>query len=194
MKSRRNFSQRTHPIRPIGRQTHVFGCFGPFCDCTNFGTKWAELVQLMHKLGLFRNERTRSTLLEPKLMFWGVSDRSLLLELPCKNGRTGAINAQIRAMKSRWNFLRWMHPIYPIRPQAHVLGHFGTFRYSTNFGAKRDELVQSTYKFVPRSRVGTFRNERTRSSPLDAKLMFWGIFDHFVTAWTSVQNRSNWCD
>ena len=30
-------------------------------------------------------------------------------------------------------------------------------------------------KFVPRSRVGFFRNERTRSSPLDPKLMFWFI-------------------
>ena len=31
-------------------------------------------------------------------------------------------------------------------------------------GAKRAELVQ---KFMPRSRVGIFRNERTRSIPLD---------------------------
>ena len=31
-------------------------------------------------------------------------------------------------------------------------------------GAKRAELVQ---KFVPRSRVGIFRNERTRPIPLD---------------------------
>ena len=29
--------------------------------------------------------------------------------------------------------------------------------------------------FVPRSRVGSFHNERTRSTPLDAKLMFWCI-------------------
>jgi hypothetical protein len=50
MKSCRNFMQRTHPVRPIGPQAHVFGRFGLFCYCTNFGTKWAELVQLMHKL------------------------------------------------------------------------------------------------------------------------------------------------
>src|SRR6185312_11599177 len=36
-------------------------------------------------------------------------------------------------------------------------------------GGKRAELVQ---KFVPRSRVGFFRNECTRSTPLDPKLMF----------------------
>ena len=36
-------------------------------------------------------------------------------------------------------------------------------------GAKRAELVQ---KFVPRTRVGIFRNERTRSTPMDPKLTF----------------------
>ena len=30
-------------------------------------------------------------------------------------------------------------------------------------------------KFVPRSRVGIFRNERTRSTTLDPKLMFWYV-------------------
>ena len=39
-------------------------------------------------------------------------------------------------------------------------------------GVKRGELVQLMQKFVPRSRVEIFRNERTRSTPLDAKLMF----------------------
>jgi hypothetical protein len=57
-KSRWNFSQRTHPIHPIGPQTHVLGCFGPIRYCTNFNAKWAELV----------------------------------------------INAQVRGMKLRWNF------------------------------------------------------------------------------------------
>ena len=42
----------------------------------------------------------------------------------------------------------------------------------TKLGAKRVELVQ---KFVPRSRVGIFRNEHTRYSPLDPKLCF-GVF------------------
>ena len=39
-------------------------------------------------------------------------------------------------------------------------------------GAKRAELVQ---KFVPRSRVGIFRNKCTRSNPLEPKLTFWCI-------------------
>ena len=33
-------------------------------------------------------------------------------------------------------------------------------------------LVQLMQKFVPRSRVRIFRNERTRSTPVDPKLMF----------------------
>ena len=49
------------------------------------------------------------------------------------------------------------------------LGPFGCF---TKLGAKRAELVQ---KFVPRSRVGIVRNERTRSTSLDPKLTFWCV-------------------
>ena len=45
----------------------------------------------------------------------------------------------------------------------------GLFVCLTKLGAKLAKLVQ---KFVPRSRVGIFRNERTRSTPLDSKLMF----------------------
>ena len=41
-----------------------------------------------------------------------------------------------------------------------------------NSEQKKAELVQ---KFVPRSRVGIFRNERTLSTPLDPKLKFWRI-------------------
>ena len=51
--------------------------------------------------------------------------------------------------------------------------HSGPFGCLTKLGAKRAELVQ---KFVPRSRVGIFHNERTRSNPLDPKLTFWCVF------------------
>ena len=50
--------------------------------------------------------------------------------------------------------------------------HSGPFGCLTKLGGKRAELVQ---KFVPRSRVGIFRNECTRSTPLDPKLMFWSV-------------------
>ena len=50
--------------------------------------------------------------------------------------------------------------------------HLGPFGCLIKLGAKRGELVQ---KFVPRSLVRIFRNERTRSTPLDPKLMFSAI-------------------
>ena len=51
-----------------------------------------------------------------------------------------------------------------------ILVHLGPLGCLTKLGAKWAELVQ---KFVPRSRVGVFRDERTRYTPLDPKLMFW---------------------
>ena len=48
----------------------------------------------------------------------------------------------------------------------------GQFDCLTNLGGKRAELVQM---FVPRSRVGIFRNESTRSTPLDPKLTIWSV-------------------
>ena len=60
----------------------------------------------------------------------------------------------------------------------------------TKLGAKRPELVQ---KFVPRSRVESFRNERTRSTQLDPKLWFGCVSYHFGafgTIWLPYQSRS----
>ena len=59
----------------------------------------------------FRNKRSRSTPLDPKLMFWYVSFRlgafgtvSLLHKTRCKMGQPGAIKAEVRATKSRQKF------------------------------------------------------------------------------------------
>jgi hypothetical protein len=62
------------------------------------------------------------------------------------------------------------------------------------FGAKRVELVPLMHNFVQRSHVKIFRNERTRSAPLNHKLMFWGVSDRFGTTQSSVQNGLNWCN
>ena len=100
---------------------------GPFGCLIKLGAKRAELVQKFvpqSRVGIFRNERTRSTPLDTKLMFCTI----------------------------------WVHS--------------GPFGCLTKIGAKRAELVQ---KFVPRSRVGIFRDERTRSTPLGPKLTFWSI-------------------
>ena len=55
---------------------------------------------------------------------------------------------------------------------SYYSGAFGTVWLPYKLGAKRAELVQ---KFVPRGRVGIFRNERTRSTPLDPKQTFWCV-------------------
>ena len=67
--------------------------------------------------------------------------------------------------------------------------HSGPLRCLTNSGAKRAELVQN---FVPRSLVGLFGNERTRSAPLDHKLTFWCISYYlggFGTVWLPYGTR-----
>ena len=70
-----------------------------------------------------------------------------------------------------------------------ILVHLEPFGCLTKLGAKRAEQVQ---KFVPRSRVGFFRNELTRSTPLDPKLMFWSVLYYFVafgTVWLRYETR-----
>ena len=75
---------------------------------TKLKAKRAKLVQLIEKfvqqylVRIFRNERSRSTSLDPKLMFWCVSFRlgaygtvSLLHKTCCKTRQTGAINAKV---------------------------------------------------------------------------------------------------
>ena len=71
-------------------------------------------------VGMFRNERTRSTPLDPKLMclvhfvqFWCIGERLVELKNSVQNGRYGA---KVRATKSRRNFLQRTHPIRPIGP------------------------------------------------------------------------------
>jgi len=53
--------------------------------------------------------------------------------------------------------------------------HSGLFGCLTKLYGKRAQLVQN---FVPRSRVGIFCNEHTRSNPWDPKLTLWFISYH----------------
>jgi hypothetical protein len=90
-------------------------------------------------------------------------------------GRTGAMNAKVRETKLPHNFSQGTHPIQFIGPETHVLVHFKPFRYCMKVGAKLAELVPLMHKFPKRSCVGIFHNDRTRSTPLDPKVMFWVI-------------------
>ena len=81
-------------VHTIWMHSEPFGCL------TKLGGKWAELVQNFvprNCIGIFRNERTQSTQLDPKLKFWGVSYNLgafgtvwLPYETRCKTGRSSA--------------------------------------------------------------------------------------------------------
>ena len=118
------------PDPPYWTLTSCFGAFrtiwvhsGPFGCLTKLGAKRAELVQKFvprSRVGIFRNERTRSTPLEPKLTFLCVSYYLVAFgavwlpyDTRCETGRT---SAKVRATKSRRNFLKRTHPNQPIRP------------------------------------------------------------------------------
>src|SRR6185503_12576144 len=133
------------------------------------------------RVRIFYNERTRSTPLIPKLTFWCVSYHVgafgtvwLHYETRCKTDRT---SAKVRATKSRQNFSQGRHPIHPIGPYTKNLGAFGTVWLPYETRCKTD---RTSAKFVPRSRVETFRNERTRSTPLDPKLTFWCVLYYLL--------------
>ena len=123
---------------------------GSFRNCMKLDAKQGELVQLMQKfvprsyVGIFCTERTQSTPLDPKLMFWCVCT---------------------------------------------ILVYFGPFGCLMKLGAKQAELVQ---KFVRRSRVGIFRTERIRSTPLHCKLTFSCVLYYlgaFGTVWLPYETR-----
>ena len=124
-----NFSQRTHPIHPLDPKL-TFWCVSKYLGA--FGTIWlpyktrsktgrtSAKVRATKSHRNFCNERTRSTPLDPKLTFWCVlyylgafGTVWLPYETRSKTGRT---SAEVRATKSRRNFLQRTHPIHTIRP------------------------------------------------------------------------------
>ena len=188
--------------------SYYLGAFGTVCCITTLSSKCAKLVQKIvarRRVGIFRNERTRSTLLDSKLMFWCVSyyldafgtvccvttlssKRAKLVQKFVPRCRVGIFhNERTRSTP--------LDPKLMFITFRIIWAHLGSFGCLTEFGAKRAELVQ---KFVPRSDVGIFHNERTRSNPLDPKLTFWVyvvlfgcIRDRLVALRTSVENVPN---
>ena len=152
------------------------------------------------RIGSFRDEHTQSTPLDPKLTFWCISyylGAFWTVWVPyktrCKTVRT---SAQVHAMKSHRNFFAMNTPDpphwtlnYRFAAFRKIWVHLGPFGCRTKLGAKRSELVQ---KFVPRSLVRIFLKERTRSSPLDPKLMIWCVSKYlgaFGTVWVPYKTR-----
>jgi hypothetical protein len=157
---------------------------GQFDGLTILGAKWDKLVQKFvprSRVGIFHNERTRSTPLDPKLMFWCVSyylDAFRTIWLPYETQwKTDRTSAKVRVPKSHRNFSQRTHPPHwtlncRFGAFRTIWVHSGPFDCLTKLGAKRTELVQ---KFVPQSRIGIFRHECTQSTTLDSKLPFWCI-------------------
>src|SRR6185369_1503695 len=96
---------------------------GLFSCLTKLVAKRAELGQKFvprsHD-GIFRNEHTLSTPLDPKIMFWCVSyylGAFGTVWLPYKTRyKMGRTSAKDRATKSRRNFSQRTRPIHPIGP------------------------------------------------------------------------------
>jgi hypothetical protein len=153
MKSRLNFSQRTHPIHSIGPKTDVLGRLEPFRYCTKVDAKLDELARLT-----------------PKFAKWSCFD----------------------FFSQRTHVIHSVGPKTQVNRKCLISKSSGPFRYSTKVDAKLVELVPLTHKFAKWSHVWIFRNERTQSTPLDPKLMFWCVSDRFVTARKMMQNWPNW--
>ena len=154
-----------------------------------FGAKRAELVQLLQMfvsrscVGIFRNERTRSTPLDTKLTFCTLWVHSGPFGCLTKIGAKRTELVQKFVPWSRvgifCNERTWSTPLTLNSRFGAFLTiwvHSGPFGYLTKLGAKRAEVVQ---KFVPRSHVGIFRNERARYTTFDLKLTFWCVSYHF---------------
>ena len=167
--------------------------------------KHTELVQLIHKFMprshdvIFRNKSTWSTPLDFKLMFWCVSyylGAFGTVWLPTKLGAKRAEVVQKFVPWSRVGIFRnerarstLLDHYLMFRCVSYYLGAFRTVCCITTISSKRAKLVQ---KFMPRSRVGIFRNERARSTTLDPKLMFCCDsynLGAFRTIWLLNENR-----
>ena len=180
---------------PDPQHWNLNSCSGAFLSARNLVQKRQTgainaNVHARCRARIFRNERSRSTPLDRELKFWCVPFRfsafgtvSLLHKTWCKMRQTGAINAKVRATMSCKNFFTTNAP----DPHHWTLNscfgaflsiwvHLGPFRYCTKLDAKCAKLVQLMQKFMPRCRVRIFRNEHSRSTPLDPKLMFWCVF------------------
>ena len=113
-------------------------------------------------------------------------------ESRCKTGRT---SAKVRATKSRRTFCNERTQSTPLYPKLtfwcvlYYLCAFMTIWLAYETRCKTGKVVQ---KFVPRNRVGIFRNERIRSTPLHHKLTFWCVSFYlgaFGTIWLPYETR-----
>jgi hypothetical protein len=155
--------------------------------------KLAELVPWTHRFAkqgrvrIFCNERTRSIPLDTKLMFWGVSDHFDTARKSMQNWpnwchyRTSSLNK----VASEFFATNASDPIHLTKNSC--FGAFWTVLLLHESRCKTGRTGTIKHKFAKGSCFEIFRNERTWSTPLDPKLMFWSVSDRFVTARKSMQ-------
>ena len=156
------------------------------------GAKRAKLVQLMQKfvqrclVRIFRNERSRSTPLDPKLIFGAFLSVWVHLEpfhyctkLCAKWANLVQLMQEFvpqslfRISRNGRSRSTQLGPKLMFSCVSFCLGAFGTIMLLHKLDAKHSKLVQLIQKFVPRCLIRNFRNEHSRSTPLEPKLMFW---------------------
>ena len=115
--------------------------------------------------------------------FWCIWDHLVALPISEQNDVASEFCTTNTQDRPHWT-LKSCFVVFPT-----IWVHLGPFGCLTKLDAKWAELVQ---KFVPRSRIGIFHNERTRSTPLDPKLMFFNVSYHlgaFGTIWLPYETR-----
>jgi hypothetical protein len=117
-----------------------------------------------------------------KLMFSDVSDhfftaRKSMQNLPnwC-HLRTSSLNK----VASQFFATNAADPLH--WTQNSCFGAFRTISLLHESQCKTGRTGAFTHKFAKQSRVIIFRNECSQSTPLDPKLMFWGVSNRFATA------------
>ena len=151
------------------------------------------------RVGFFRNERTRSTPCDPKLTFWCARTiwvHSGLFGCLTKLDAKRAELVQKFGPRSRVVIFRnQCTQSTPLDPELMfwcVMYNFGAFVTVWLSYEARCKAGRTGAKVCPRSLFKIFCNERTRSTPLDPKLMFWCVSYNFVsfgTVWLTYETR-----
>ena len=151
------------------------------------------------RVGIFRNKRTRSTPLDPKLTFWFVSyDLGafgtvwLPYEIRCKTGRTWA---KVRATKSRLTFGKdrtrstSFDPTLKFWCISDYFGAFGTIWLPYETQCK---TVRSSAKVCATKSRRNFSQRTHPIHPIRPKLMFWCVSYYlgaFRTVWLPYETQ-----
>ena len=176
---------------------------GPFGCHTKLGAKRAEIVQKFvprNRVGIFPNERTRSTPLDPKLTFCCIFHTIWVHSGPfgclTKLGGKRAELVQKFVPRSCVRIFRNEHtqstPFGPKLTFWCISCHFVASWTVWLSSETRCKTGRTSAKFVPPCCVRIFCNERTRSTPFGPKLTFPCISYHlgaFRTIWLSYETR-----